>query len=181
MHTKDGSTVAKPNGGFRRSSKSSTVKYAVVSSTDRIVSPAFPMMTPSTITLHIPTTLELDSETYLQYYSREKTFQLMMPPYAGDPKALDPAEFENGITGECLCGNIKLTLRRRDLFSKRNGHLCYCSNCRKSSGCVASNNMVVDRSSVEISDPKGYLKTYHDSNTGSGLTARRSFCSNCGR
>ena len=105
----------------------------------------------------------------------------MMPSYAGDPKAQDPAKFAEGMTGECLCGNIKLTLTRKELFTRRNGHLCHCMNCRKSSGCVASNNMVVDRASVDISDPKGFLKTYHDSNTGSGLTARRSFCSICGR
>ena len=104
-----------------------------------------------------------------------------MSPYAGDPKAQDLAQFAEGMTGECLCGNIKLTLRKKDLFTKRNGHLCHCVNCRKVSGCIASNNMVVDKASVDISDPKKLLKTYHDSNTGSGLTARRSFCSNCGR
>lgn len=104
-----------------------------------------------------------------------------MPAYTGDPKTLELSTFAEGMTGECLCGNIKLTLKQKDLLTKRNGHLCHCMNCRKASGCVASNNMVVSRDNVSISDPKGYLKAYHDSNTGSGGTAKRSFCSNCGR
>lgn len=104
-----------------------------------------------------------------------------MPSYIGDPKVQDPAKFEEGMTGECLCGDIRVTLKQKDLFTNRNGHLCHCKNCRKASGCVASNNVVVDRAAVEITDPKTLLKTYHDSNTGSGLAARRSFCSNCGR
>ena len=104
-----------------------------------------------------------------------------MPSYSGDPKAQDPAEFASGMTGKCLCGSITITLKKRDLFTKRNGHLCHCMNCRKATGCIAANNMVVDKGAVEISDPEGFLKTYHDSNTGSGLAAQRSFCSNCGR
>lgn len=54
-------------------------------------------------------------------------------------------------------------------------------NCRKFSGCVAANNLVIDQKDVAIEDPSRRLKTYRDSNTGSGGTARRSFCSNCGR
>jgi hypothetical protein len=69
---------------------------------------------------------------------------------------------------------------------------------RKFSGCVANNvngplnkfmtaliddmqNMVINQASVSIEDPKGLRKVYNDSNTGSGGTAKRSFCSNCGR
>jgi hypothetical protein len=46
---------------------------------------------------------------------------------------------------------------------------------------VASNNLVIDQKDVKVNDEKGLLKTHNDSNTGSGGTARRSFCSNCGR
>ena len=106
---------------------------------------------------------------------------MAMPSYRGDPKDQDVSKFADGMTGECLCGNIKVTIKKKDLFTRPNGHLCHCANCRKKSGCVASNNMVIERENVQVDDPKGLLKTYQDSNTGSGLTARRSFCSNCGR
>ena len=104
-----------------------------------------------------------------------------MSSYKGDPKELDLSAFENGMTGECLCGSIRITIKKKDLFTRPNGHLCHCMNCRKSSGCVASNNMVIEKENVQIEDPKSLLKTYNDSNTGSGLTTPRSFCSNCGR
>lgn len=54
-------------------------------------------------------------------------------------------------------------------------------NCRKFSGCVAANNLVLDKKNVQVEDPNGVIKVYNDSNTGSDGIARRSFCSNCGR
>ena len=105
-----------------------------------------------------------------------------MAQYAGDPKAFDIEKFNGEMTGECLCGNIKLTiLNKPDLFKNRNGHMCFCANCRKFSGCAGSNNMVVEHDNVKVSDPKGLLKTYEDSKTGSGKMTPRSFCSNCSR
>ena len=66
------------------------------------------------------------------------------------------------MTGECLCGNIKITLRQKDLFTKRNGHLCHCMNCRKASGCVASNNMVVaDFYNANVSSMMAALENMH--------------------
>ena len=104
-----------------------------------------------------------------------------MPSYSGDPKAQDPASYSNGMTGSCLCGIISVTITKSNLFTMRNGHLCHCSNCRKVTGAIAANNLVVEQSNVQIQDPKGFLKTYEDRNNASGLPARRSFCSNCGR
>lgn len=105
-----------------------------------------------------------------------------MSSYAGDPQAFDIESFTGDIAGECLCGNIKVTIvNKPDLFKKRNGHQCFCSNCRKFSGCAGSNNMVIEQEHVQVSDPKKFLKTYEDSNTGSGLMTPRSFCGNCSR
>ena len=104
-----------------------------------------------------------------------------MPSYSGDPNAQDPASYSNGMTGSCLCGSISVTITKSDLFTKRNGHLCHCSNCRKVTGCTAANNLVIEQSNVQVRDPKGYLKTYNDQENASGLPARRSFCFNCGR
>ncbi|KAF2172513.1 hypothetical protein M409DRAFT_17746 [Zasmidium cellare ATCC 36951] len=105
-----------------------------------------------------------------------------MSTYAGDPKAFDIKSFVGELPGECLCGNIKVTIiNKPKLFEERNGHQCFCSNCRKFSGCAGSNNMVIEQENVRVSDPKGFLKTYEDSNTGSGKMTPRSFCGNCSR
>jgi hypothetical protein len=62
-----------------------------------------------------------------------------MSTYTGDPKEQDLAALANGMTGECLCGSIRVTIHKPGLFENPNGHLCHCSNCRKFSGCVANN------------------------------------------
>lgn len=83
-----------------------------------------------------------------------------MATYKGDPKDQDVTGFGKGMTGARLCGGITVTVNKSDLFTKRNGHPCHCKNCRTASGCVASNNMVVERGEVDIKDPKGLAKTY---------------------
>ena len=45
---------------------------------------------------------------------------------------------------------------------------------------MAANVLGLPLQNVQISDPRNYLKTYVDSNTGSGGSVSRSFCSNCG-
>lgn len=105
-----------------------------------------------------------------------------MSHYSGDPKAFDTTSFNGSLTGECLCGNIKVTISNKpNPFKERNGHQCFCSNCRKITGCAGSNNMDIESENVPVSVPKGFLKTYQDSNTGSGKMTSRPFCSNCSR
>ena len=103
-----------------------------------------------------------------------------MTKYSGDPKGQDLSKLSDGIVGECLCGNIRVTITKTDLFTKPNGHLCHCAvsseyrvtsrrkllahgrfsqNCRKSSGSAAANNLVVDKHEASIEDPNGMLKT----------------------
>jgi hypothetical protein len=76
-------------------------------------------------------------------------------------------------TGQCLCGQIKLTI------SDDNAELdvCHCKNCQLQSGSayapfltVALGNLCVD----------GRPKCFADSDTVSGRTVRRYFCGDCG-
>jgi hypothetical protein len=89
-------------------------------------------------------------------------------------------DLRQGMTGSCLCGSVKVILRQ-DVFSKPNGHICYCESCRKSTGTTGFNGLSTTKDKVEIQDPKQMIKTYIDSATDSGRTIERNFCSNCGR
>ncbi|KXT14124.1 hypothetical protein AC579_84 [Pseudocercospora musae] len=94
---------------------------------------------------------------------------------------MGPAELRYAYTGSCLCGSITIVLTLdKDLFSEPNGHLCHCLNCRKFSGGPAAMCFMTPARTVQLTDSKKTLKTYQDSNTGSGRTVPRSFCSACG-
>jgi hypothetical protein len=99
-----------------------------------------------------------------------------MPLPQGDPKAHPAAEFETGITGTCLCGSIRVTIHDAELFTRRRGHLCHCSNCRKVAGSYVAANFMIEAEKVEIQDQKGTLKTFEDYDTLSGNPVFRSFC-----
>ncbi|KAI1199755.1 Mss4-like protein [Nemania serpens] len=95
----------------------------------------------------------------------------------GDPKDHPMAEFEQGLTGNCLCGSVRVTIHEPELFTRRRGHLCHCSNCRKVAGSFVAANLVIEEEKVEIQDTAGTLKTYDDHDTLSGNPVFRSFCS----
>ena len=85
-----------------------------------------------------------------------------------------------GMTGSCLCGGITVILKQ-DIFSKPNGHICYCDSCRKSTGTSGLNSLSTTKDKVEVRDPEGLISTYVDSATDSGRSVERHFCSRCGR
>ncbi|EME85696.1 uncharacterized protein MYCFIDRAFT_161338 [Pseudocercospora fijiensis CIRAD86] len=88
---------------------------------------------------------------------------------------------QNTYKGSCLCGSISIVLTLdKDLYSEPNGHLCHCLNCRKFSGGPAAMCFITPTKTVQLTDSKKTLKVYQDSNTGSGRTVPRSFCSACG-
>lgn len=103
-----------------------------------------------------------------------------MPPLTGDPSSYPVSDFSDGMGGTCLCGSITVKITQQGLFDQPNGHTCHCSNCRKSSGAATTNILKVPASNASVSDPHKYLKTYVDTNTGTGDALPRSFCSNCG-
>ncbi|KAI0551724.1 Mss4-like protein [Xylaria curta] len=95
----------------------------------------------------------------------------------GDPKDHPITEFEQVLTGTCLCGSIRVMIRDTELFTRRRGNLCHCANCRKVSGSFVAANLVIEEEKVEIQDSAGTLKTYDDYDTLSGNPVYRSFCS----
>lgn len=97
----------------------------------------------------------------------------------GDPKSHDVSEFRVGMTGECLCHSIVVTINDPNLFDGPRGHICHCANCRKVSGTYAAANLVIDEDKVKIEDKNGTLKVYEDRETRSGKPAQRFFCSTC--
>ncbi|PSN65182.1 hypothetical protein BS50DRAFT_575247 [Corynespora cassiicola Philippines] len=101
-------------------------------------------------------------------------------PFTGDPKSHPISEFEQGMRGTCLCKSISITIKDPELFTKRRGHLCHCSNCRKISGSYVAANFAIEKEKVEFHDEKGTWKEYEDWETGSGKVVLRCFCSNCG-
>jgi hypothetical protein len=99
---------------------------------------------------------------------------------ASSTNDLDNDDLKHGMTGSCLCGSI-IVILHQDLFSKPNGHICYCESCRKSTGTTGLNSLSTTKDQVEIQDPEKMGKTYVDSATDSGRVVERHFCSNCGR
>ncbi|CAF1464144.1 unnamed protein product [Rotaria sordida] len=83
----------------------------------------------------------------------------------------------NSTTGKCSCGQITVSITQEALNATENIALCRCKNCRQSGGCLGSINVIAPISAVKIS---GEPKIYQDSNTDSGETIQRTFCSNCG-
>jgi hypothetical protein len=92
----------------------------------------------------------------------------------------NPPTPSEGMKGTCLCASITVLLKQ-DIFSKPNGHICYCDSCRKSTGTSGLNSLSTTKDKVEIRDPNGLIKTYVDSATDSGRSVERHFCSKCGR
>lgn len=95
-------------------------------------------------------------------------------------KPSNDATYSEGMTGSCLCGGIKVILKQ-DIFTKPNGHICYCDSCRKSTGTSGLNSLSTTKDKVEIRDPEGLMSKYVDSATDSGRSVERHFCSRCGR
>ncbi|CAK3790238.1 hypothetical protein DOTSEDRAFT_72891 [Lecanosticta acicola] len=104
----------------------------------------------------------------------------MAPSFEGNPSDQDPSTLNNGMKGSCLCGNITIHINQEGLFDKPNGHVCHCFNCRRFAGSSHVNILALPTKNVTVVDPKSYLKTYQDEDTGNGNVVPRSFCSNCG-
>ena len=79
-----------------------------------------------------------------------------------------------------MCKAITIKLTQKELFTQPSGHTCHCINCRQFTGSAVAYILKVPRANIQLSDPKGYLKHYVDSDTGSGDSLARGFCSNCG-
>ncbi|KAI9050146.1 hypothetical protein LZ554_006287 [Drepanopeziza brunnea f. sp. 'monogermtubi'] len=83
------------------------------------------------------------------------------------------------MEGTCLCGAITVRVNDPDLFTKKRGHICRCTNCKKTAGSAAATNLIIEDEKVEIIGEEN-LKRYEDRDTLSGTPLGRFFCSNCG-
>ena len=77
------------------------------------------------------------------------------------------------MTGGCLCGSIRYTLKQ----PVQNMIACHCSHCRKASGGAASYNLPVPADAVTLT--QGKPKVYTDT-PASGSPLYRHFCGDCG-
>lgn len=76
------------------------------------------------------------------------------------------------ITGGCACGSIRYTCAREPLAMLN----CHCRDCQLSSGAPFASGIVVNTTDLEVT---GTPKTYAVA-AGSGGSATRGFCANCG-
>jgi hypothetical protein len=80
------------------------------------------------------------------------------------------------IKGSCLCQSVQYTITGND----KGAVLCHCSNCQKATGSAFANNHRFTRANITFTSGADLIKAYKDSNTTSGNTLTRWFCSNCG-
>ena len=145
-----------------------------MSSLPRLLHPALSLRTPVAF-------LRCSIKVARTTRSIHETPALKMPELTGNPNDHDPKKFEDSISGSCLCGSITVTITDKDLFTKRRGHLCNCSNCRKVAGSFQSSNLLIDSDKVKIDDRDGTLKYFEDKQSMSGNSVFRYFCGTDGK
>lgn len=79
------------------------------------------------------------------------------------------------MTGGCLCKAIRYTLTNSPIHSG----LCYCPDCRKSSGSVFVPWMLFDAANVNIKDDSNAARQ-HKGTSAMGTEKVINFCSKCG-
>ncbi|KAJ7066439.1 Mss4-like protein [Mycena amicta] len=78
--------------------------------------------------------------------------------------------------GSCLCKKIRFSVVG-DPFSYA---VCHCTNCKKFAGSAFMTNAFFSPDAFTVTEGKDALKAFADSDTTSGKTLLRSFCSDCG-
>ncbi|KAE9982332.1 hypothetical protein EG328_010992 [Venturia inaequalis] len=94
-------------------------------------------------------------------------------PLTGDPSTHDKTDT---LVGSCLCGSITVTITDSELWTKKRGHLCHCSNCRKVAGAPYGSNLIIEEEKVKIVDRDGTRKEFLDYKSFSGKPVKRNFC-----
>ncbi|MEP3050784.1 MAG: GFA family protein [Erythrobacter sp.] len=77
-----------------------------------------------------------------------------------------------GLTGGCLCGEIRYELSTDPAMCMT----CHCKNCQRQAGSSHSIIIGVPEGSVSVT---GSVKTFNDKGE-SGATVKRQFCGDCG-
>lgn len=78
-------------------------------------------------------------------------------------------------TSICNCKRIELSVTGVD----KGAVLCHCDNCQRASGSAFAHNHRLLSAKMTVKRGQDLIKEYADSNTKSGKTLNRHFCSNC--
>ncbi|KAF9479578.1 DUF636 domain-containing protein [Pholiota conissans] len=78
--------------------------------------------------------------------------------------------------GSCLCRATKFTLSGEPFHYT----ICHCKNCKHASGSAFLSHAIFKTSQFTITEGECLITHYADSDTQSGNTITRSFCSKCG-
>ncbi|KAJ7140305.1 Mss4-like protein [Mycena crocata] len=78
--------------------------------------------------------------------------------------------------GSCLCKRIRFTVSGEPFQYA----VCHCANCKKAAGSAFMTNAFFSSDKVSVTEGQDLLRKYQDSDTTSGNTLTRSFCSECG-
>ncbi|KAJ7180841.1 Mss4-like protein [Mycena filopes] len=78
--------------------------------------------------------------------------------------------------GSCLCTKVRFTVQGEPFTYA----LCHCINCRKFAGSAFMTNAFFSPDKVTVTEGEDFIRRYQDSDTTSGNTITRSFCSECG-
>ncbi|KAK5017691.1 hypothetical protein LTR39_001405 [Cryomyces antarcticus] len=72
------------------------------------------------------------------------------------------------MEGTCNCGAVWIKVNDPNLFgSNRRGHICHCTNCKKTAGSDYATNLTIETEKVTITGEEN-LSVYSDPRTGSG-------------
>ncbi|KAF9894847.1 hypothetical protein FE257_004468 [Aspergillus nanangensis] len=79
-------------------------------------------------------------------------------------------------SGSCLCGTVKFQLTG----DPQSCFVCHCTSCQKITGSAFSANCWYKQDQLDLIQGEESIKSHGDSETASGHTLTRSFCSTCG-
>ncbi|KAH9479759.1 hypothetical protein JR316_0008354 [Psilocybe cubensis] len=77
---------------------------------------------------------------------------------------------------KCLCSEVEFTLTGDPFHFV----VCHCRNCKQVSGSAFLANTMFKHAQLNVTRGQEFITNYADSNTLSGNTITRSFCSSCG-
>ncbi|KAJ7117739.1 DUF636 domain-containing protein [Mycena epipterygia] len=78
--------------------------------------------------------------------------------------------------GSCLCRGVTFIVTGEPFQYA----VCHCINCKKFAGSAFMTNAFFSPDNVSVTTGQELIRKYQDSNTTSGNTLTRSFCSDCG-
>ena len=82
---------------------------------------------------------------------------------------------QSWLSASCLCKGVQYTVSGVD----KGAVLCHCNNCQKASGSAFAHNYRFLKANIDFAKGEDLVKEYKDSNTKTGNTLSRHFCTGC--